>query len=49
MGDPLDAKRVTTNRPGHICAIVPETDSFVARRKAGGVIANPLQTKREKI
>ncbi len=39
------AKRVTTNRPGHICAIVPETDPFVARRKVDGGIANPLQSQ----
>ncbi len=39
------AKRVTTNRPGHICAIVPETDTFKARRRSDGSISAPLQSQ----
>ena len=39
------AKRVTTNKPGHICAIVPETDSFKARRRSDGSISAPLQSQ----
>ena len=39
------AKRVTTNRPGHICAIVSETDSFKAKRKSDGSISAPLQSQ----
>jgi len=39
------AKRVTTNRPGHICAIVSETDSFNAKCKSDGSISAPLQSQ----
>lgn len=39
------AKRVTTNRPGHICAIVPETDSFKANRRSDSSITAPLQSQ----
>lgn len=39
------AKRVTTNRPGHICAIVPETASFKAKRRSDGRISAPLQSQ----
>lgn len=39
------AKRVTTNRPGHICAIVPETSEHSARRRSNGEVSQPLQSQ----
>ena len=39
------AKRVSTNRPGHICAIVPETNDFKAIYKSNGSISKPLQSQ----
>jgi len=39
------AKRVTTNRPGHVCPIVPETDNFQAQRRRNDDISRPLQSQ----
>lgn len=39
------AKRVSTNRPGHICPIVPETSNNQAKRRANGDISRPLQSQ----
>lgn len=39
------AKRVTTNRPGHICAIVPETTHYIAARNSEGVVTKSLQSQ----
>lgn len=39
------AKRVTTNRPGHICAIVPETAQHQARRRGNREVTRPLQSQ----
>lgn len=40
------AKRVTTNSPGHICVIAPETEQHIAQRKGGGgSISVPLQSQ----
>ena len=38
------AKRLDTNRSGHIVAVVPETATFVARH-SGGVVIEPLQSQ----
>lgn len=39
------AKRVTTNRSGHICAIVPETAQHQAKRTSEEEVTNPLQSQ----
>jgi len=39
------AKRVSTNRPGHICHIVPETSRHQAKRGANGEVLRPLQSQ----
>lgn len=39
------AKRVSTNRPGHICPIVPETLTHKAKRRRNGEVSMPLQSQ----
>lgn len=39
------AKRVTTNRPGHICAIAPEINQHKASRDRDGNVTKPLQSQ----
>lgn len=39
------AKRVATNRPGHICPFVPETVSHKATRRPNGDVSKPLQSQ----
>lgn len=39
------AKRVDTEKPGHIVAVVPETPAFSATRNATGDVTKPLQSQ----
>lgn len=39
----ISARRKELNRPGHICAVAPETDAFKATRKSG-VVTIPVQS-----
>lgn len=39
------AKRIQNEGPGHIVAVVPETDTHQAKRDAKGIVTQPLQSQ----
>ncbi|WP_310397932.1 hypothetical protein [Hymenobacter sp.] len=41
----VSAQRRDLNRPGHICAVVPETAQHRAARQAGGAVTTPLMSQ----
>jgi hypothetical protein len=41
----LVAQRVNMNNPGHIVAVVPETENFKAKRNSAGEVFVPLQSQ----
>jgi hypothetical protein len=45
----LVAQRVNMNNPGHIVAVVPETEAFKAKRNNAGTVAVPLQSQAGRI